>query len=274
MNKLMLTTYGLGLAFLAACMSTENPPSAGGKSPETAKPGFKPAPIGIDPALIYAHMPDSAAPRVDSLRLLAGEAEATKSAGTRNALAKASIEPSITLCTAINYTGTCKVVPAGRDYNDLRFLTVWGNDAISSIKVTPETMVYLCDANNWGGPCYPVYQNIPDFRQFPDNGTTFNFNDKVTSFKFQLGSQGESMYLFDGPDRGGASCELLYPFDYNYPPCNFNDRTSSAVNYNSHEGQFWSGATWSQSYMWVPSIYEVKTMPASWDNVVSAWEWF
>jgi hypothetical protein len=272
-NPMKLKTLCLAAMLpLAACQQES--------ATEGTVDGGKPAPGAIkeyrrvDPASLHSHLADSALPAMDSVRLLREEAAATLSPETRKALTKSAAGGTITLCTAINLAGTCATVPAGLDYNDLRFVNPWGNDAISSMDVSGGASVYLCDANNWGGPCYFIDRRVNDFRLFPNNGTYFNFNDKVTSFKFQIyADQNNFFTMYDSPYKGGESCNMYFPMDYNYPPCAFNDRTSSYWNYSDVQASVFNGATWTLEGFTVPAQTSQNVMPVGWDNVISSMKW-
>lgn len=261
---------------LAACQqelaTNGNPSGKTGTSVTSDGKDFR----GLDPASIYPHLADSVAAPVDSIALSLLESKATEVAIPKTPLKKQSAGGWVKFCTAANLLGTCATVNEGTDYNDLRFLTPWGNDAISSMDISPGASLYLCDANNWGGPCYFINQHVNNFQAFPNNGTTFNFNDKVTSFKWQLAADGDRVYLFDSPNYLGDACVLASPFDFNYPPCNFNDRTSSyqIVNtVNSGDGVFSTGASWTLSNYIIFGGGSSASMPTGWNNVISSWRW-
>jgi hypothetical protein len=174
------------------------------------------------------------------------------------------------------------------DFNDLRFNNPLGNDAVSSMELIGADSVILCDANNWTTGCYKVESHgdtvIPDFRYFPLNGGTINFNDKLTSFKYQTYGTGDILKLYDGQYLTGGTCDLYYPFDYNYPPCNFNDRASSWKFFNytgpTRAGWFYLAASfdWYNDSDWYTNLQvSVNTFPApyaNYDNAISSFMWW
>lgn len=238
--------------------------------------------VGIDPGQFYPPLAESPAAPVDSVVLLEEE---RKNSGLSKVAAAGPDD--ITICTAINYGGNCGTVSASAkiDYNALEYINPWGNNSISSIIVPAGKVIYLCDGYNWVGPCYAATGNIPDFRVFPINGSTFNFNDKTSSFKFDVASNGNYIEAYDPPYGGDGDdepCLLLAPFDYNYMPCNFNDKVSSQYSHLGSpgayppvlpsEGWFYKGASFTlEGYDtdWPSPLLQ----PTHFNNTFSSFKW-
>ena len=234
MNKRIVIVGFVGMLAMAGCMTSEKE-SGQGKSlqarNETDALTAEVEKLRIhgshDPADYLPHESgDTARAAVDSVALLAFEKantpEIRKAAAPKSGRASAG---SVKLCAGINSAPPCWDLQMNLDYNDLRFEAPLGNDVISSAEVSGAS-IYLCDANNFG-TCYVIDNNVPDFRFFPLNGGTINFNDRVSSFKFQQSDNGNALVFYDSPSYGGSYCLLWSPFDANYPPCNMNDRASS-----------------------------------------------
>ncbi len=79
---------------------------------------------------------------------------------------------SVTLCTGVNFTGTCETFSATRTVPDLRNTRI-GNDMSQSIRVTNIGRVYLCRDINYGGLCYGFGTgNYPNLSNFPVIGAS------------------------------------------------------------------------------------------------------
>lgn len=138
----------------------------------------------------------------------------------------AQTAPSATLCTDINFAGTCITLTRGTP----SFSALVGTGAlarnVSSVRLTGQIEVALFDQTSFQGNCVTLQQSVPDLRASP-----YNFNDKTASVDIGVTCELESaprMWLYPDTDFGGVRKTIFGSVpDLRAAAYDFNDTTSS-----------------------------------------------